>query len=44
MQDDDLRPEFKDAMGKLRGRVFQKVKPKSLNGKMITGENFIHLC
>ena len=31
-------------MTNLRQRIFKRVKPKSLNGKFITGELFIELC
>jgi hypothetical protein len=33
-----LRPEFMDQVDKLQQLIFRKVKPKSLNGKLVTGE------
>ena len=44
MQDERLRPEFLDQMINLRSRIFKRVKPKVLNGKLITGEMFLELC
>lgn len=37
MPEDRFRPEFLEAMEKLRGRVFAKAKVKTLNGKALTG-------
>jgi hypothetical protein len=44
MGDNLLRPEFFDQMGKLRDKIFKRVKPKVLNGKFITGEMLLELC
>ncbi|CAI2378647.1 unnamed protein product [Moneuplotes crassus] len=44
LPDDILRPEFVDAAKKLRSKIFKKVKPKTLNGKFITGEMLLELC
>ena len=37
MPEDRFRPEFLEAMEKLRSRVFAKAKVKTLNGKALTG-------
>lgn len=42
--DDSLRPEFVEAKDRLRSKIFKRVKPKSLNGKFITGEMLLELC
>lgn len=44
LPDDILRPEFVAAAKKLRSKIFKKVKPKTLNGKFITGEMLLELC
>lgn len=44
LQDDALRPEFVEAANKLRNKIFKRVKPKTLNGKFITGEMLLELC
>jgi RNase P protein component len=42
--DENLRPEFVEAAKKLKNKIFKKVKPKTLNGKFITGEMLLELC
>ena len=44
LPDEALRPEFVEAKNKLRTKVLKRVKPKSLNGKFITGEMLLELC
>jgi len=44
LPDDKLRPEFVEASKRLRSKIFKKVKPKTLNGKFITGEMLLELC
>lgn len=43
LSDDALRPEFVHAAKKLREKIFKRVKPKTLNGKFITGEMLLEL-
>ena len=40
---EDLRPEFVDQVYSLRKKVLNRVKPKKLNGKMLTGTMFWNL-
>jgi len=42
--DENLRPEFVKQMNSLRTKIFMKVKPKTLNGKFITGEMILELA
>lgn len=42
--DSELRPEFVAASQRLRSRILKRVKPKTLNGKFITGEMLLELC
>ena len=44
MGDAELRPEFVDQMHQLRVIIFKKVRPKQLNGKVITGEKLLELA
>ena len=44
LPDDELRPEFVEAKDRLRNKIFKRVKPKTLNGKFITGEMLLELC
>lgn len=44
LPDESLRPEFIEAKKKLRAKIFKRVKPKTLNGKFITGEMLLELC
>ena len=44
LEDDCLRPEFVEVARKLRTKIFKRVKPKTLNGKFITGEMLLELC
>lgn len=44
LPDTALRAEFANQMRILRQKVFNRVRPKMLNGKAITGETFIELC
>ena len=44
MDDSQLRKEFKDQMMTLRNRIYKRVKPKTLNSKMINGEMLLELC
>lgn len=44
LPDEWLRPEFVEASKKLREKIFKRVKPKTLNGKFITGEMLLELC
>lgn len=39
-----MRAEFVDQMEELRAKIFKRVKPKSLNGRNITGETLLELC
>ena len=43
MDDEDLRPEFVTQFNRLRTRIFNKVKPKMLNNKILTGEMLCEL-
>lgn len=40
---EDLRPEFVDQVYSLRKKVLNRVKPKKLNGKLLTGTMFWNL-
>jgi hypothetical protein len=44
MGDAELRPEFVDQMHQLRTKIFKKVRPKQLNGKVITGKMLLELA
>lgn len=44
MDDSKLRPEFVKQISLLRQKVFNKVKPKTLNGKQLTGEMILELA
>ena len=44
IDDGQLRPEFVTQMKTLRGRIFKRVKPKSLNGTNITGDSLLSLA
>ena len=44
MQDQLLRKEFVTQMKQLRQKVFKRVKPKQLHGKVLTGRMFLELC
>ena len=44
MKDEDMRPEFIDEIKKLRKKIFKKVKPKTLNGKIFTGPMVVEIC
>jgi hypothetical protein len=41
--DDQLRPEFIEQTKALRKRIFKKVKPKTLNGKLLNGSMIIEI-
>ena len=40
----DMRPEFVEQMEALRAKIFKRVKPKQINGQIITGEALLMLC
>lgn len=40
---EDLRAEFVDSVYKLRKKVLNNVKPKSLKGKTLNGEMFVNI-
>ena len=44
VQDSGLRPEFVEQMQRLRNKVFIRIKPKQLNGKILNGQMFFELC
>lgn len=44
LSDKEMRPEFCNQMQQLRQRIFKRVKPKSLNGRFITGATLLELC
>jgi hypothetical protein len=44
MDDHDLREEFFAQVTKLRQKVYRKVKPKQMNGRLLTGVMFMELC
>lgn len=44
LSDEFLRPEFIQAKDRLRNKILKRVKPKTLNGKYITGEMLLELC
>jgi len=37
ISDSEIRPDFLEQLKKLRGKVFKRVKPKSLNGQLLNG-------
>jgi hypothetical protein len=43
MDTNHFRKEFVDQVGSLRNRIYKKVKPKTLNGKFVTGEMLLEL-
>lgn len=44
LPDEALRPEFRKQLSDLRSKIFKKVKPKTLNSRLITGEMLLELC
>ncbi len=44
MKPDELRPEFVEQVAQLRLRVINRVKPKTMNGKRLTGEMLLGLA
>ena len=40
----NMRPEFVNQMETLRAKIFSRVRPKSLNGRFVTGETLLELC
>jgi len=44
LEDSQLREEFVKQVDTLRGKIFKRVKPKTLNGKAITGKNLLELA
>ena len=44
LENESMRAEFVDQMEELRAKIFKRVKPKSLNGRNITGETLLELC
>ena len=43
MPDEELRPEFVQQMHQLRAKIYKKVRPKQLNGKVVTGKMLLEL-
>ena len=43
MPDEELRPEFVKQMHQLRAKIYKKVRPKQLNGKVVTGKMLLEL-
>lgn len=44
MDNSELRPEFCEQMINVRKKIFKKIKPKTLNGKYLTGPMLAQLC
>ena len=44
LDDSQLRKEFVNQMQNLRHKVFKRVKPKRMNGRVLTGQMFLELC
>ena len=44
MEDEELRPEFMAQITNLRSKIFNKVKPKMINGKFVSGEMLLELA
>jgi hypothetical protein len=44
MDDSKMRPEFVEQISTLRHKIFKKVKPKTLNNKVLTGEMILELA
>ena len=44
MEDSELRTEFMSQVHRLRQKVYRKIKPKSLHGRILTGSMFLELC
>jgi len=44
LSNEDMRPEFRNAMVQLRQRIFKRVKPKSLHGRHVNGATLFELC
>ena len=44
LPDADFRPEFFQQLRVLRTKVLKKVRYKTLNGRMVTGEMLVELC
>jgi len=43
LPDEQLRPEFVEQAKNLRKRIFKKVKPKSLNGRLLNGSMLVEI-
>lgn len=44
MDEESFRPEFVDQLRNIRKKIFKKVKPKTLNGKFLTGPMLAEIC
>jgi len=44
LKNENMRPEFVKQMETLRAKIFSRVRPKSLNGRFVTGETLLELC
>ena len=44
LTNEEMRPEFVQQMEALRAKIFKRVKPKQINGQIITGEALLMLC
>lgn len=44
MELEDLRPEFVEQVMQLRRKVINRIKPKMMNGKKLSGDMLFNLC
>ena len=44
LKDNQLRKEFFQQMQQLRQKVFKRVRPKQIHGRVLTGQMFLELC
>lgn len=44
MEEDFFRAEFVEQMKNVRKKIFKKIKPKTLNGKNLTGPMLVEIC
>lgn len=44
LREEELRPEFKEGIAQLRGKVFKKARAKMLKGQVVTGAMVVELA
>lgn len=44
MDEEYFRPEFTEQMRNVRKKIFKRIKPKTMNGKCLTGPMLVEIC